>query len=92
MKHHLAPANGRVRACVALDIALDQLDVIKEGNEVRATAGRKVVEDSDFVSEAAESLHDVRADESSAPVTRTLMPKQRLGAAQFPPAGPFGRS
>jgi hypothetical protein len=46
-----------------LDIALDQLGVIKEGNEVRATAGRKVVADSDFVSEAAESLPDVRADE-----------------------------
>ena len=58
-------AHGVVDALVAAELALDDLDV--EALEVRAAAGREVVEHAHLVAPLEQRAHEVRADEAGAP-------------------------
>ena len=58
-KHGVAAADGVVDALVALDVALDDLDVVGERREVRAVPGREVVEDADVVADRAAAARRV---------------------------------
>ena len=60
----LGAANGVVHALVAAQLALDDLDV--EAGEVRAVAGREVVEHAHLVAALEQRPDEVRADEAGA--------------------------
>ncbi len=64
MVDDLDPADGVVHALVAPQLALDDLDV--EPLEVRAVAGREVVEHAHLVAALEQPAHEVRADEAGA--------------------------
>ena len=64
MEDQLGAADGVVDPLVALDVALDQLDVIGEVQEVLAPAGGEVVEHPDATSVAAEPVDKMGADEA----------------------------
>ena len=64
MVDDLAPADGVVHALVAAQLALDDLDV--EPVEVRAVAGREVVEHAHLVAALEQRANEVRADEAGA--------------------------
>ncbi len=66
MEDDLAAADGVVDALVALDVALDQLDVVAELGEVLAPAGGEVVEHAHLVAVVEQALDEVRADEPAA--------------------------
>ena len=66
MKDDLTPSNRGVHALIALDVALDQLDLVAEREQVRAIARREVVENPDLVALRAQMPRKVRADESAA--------------------------
>jgi hypothetical protein len=65
MKDDVAPSDRVMDALVALDVALDELDVPVEGGDVRPPAGREVVENPDAMPERGESRSKVGADEAS---------------------------
>jgi hypothetical protein len=67
MENHFALANRIVNPFVTLDIALDQLDLVERVGEVLTIAGRKVVENSDFMAVIDKAGNKVRANESGAP-------------------------
>ena len=62
MVDDLDAADGVVHALVAAQLALDDLDV--EPVEVRAAAGREVVEHAHVVAALEQRAHEVRADEA----------------------------
>ena len=64
MEDDLDAADGVVDALVAAELALDDLDV--EPVEVRARAGREVVEHAHLVAALEQRAHEVRADEAGA--------------------------
>jgi hypothetical protein len=51
---------------VAAQLALHDLDLLREVGKVRAVARREVVEDADVVATFGERAGEVRADEASA--------------------------
>ena len=61
----LAAGDRVVDTLVALDVALDELDVAVEGHDVRAPAGGEVVEDPDAMPERCEPCSEVGADEAA---------------------------
>src|SRR3954454_13933935 len=65
MRDHVAAAHGVVNALVALDVTLDDLDVVPDVEQVLATAGRKVVKNPDLVAVAEQSGSQMRPDESA---------------------------
>ena len=64
MEDDLDAAHGVVDPLVAAQLALDDLDA--EPVEVRARAGREVVEDAHLVAALEQRPHEVRADEAGA--------------------------
>ena len=64
MEHDLDPAHGVVHPLVRAQLSFDHLDV--EALEVRAVAGREVVEHAHVVPGVEQRAHEVRADEPAA--------------------------
>ena len=65
MEHDLDAARRSVHALVAPELALDDLDVVRELREVRAVAGGEVVEHADVVAALDQRADEVGADESA---------------------------
>ena len=63
MEDELAATDRIVDTFIALDIALDQLDVVGDGGEVLAAAGGEVVEHPHGVTVAEQAANEVGADE-----------------------------
>ena len=66
MEDQLAAANRRVHALIALDVALDELDLSVEIGEIPPVTRGEVVEDSHLTTIAEQPLDEVRADEAAA--------------------------
>jgi hypothetical protein len=66
MKDHLAALDGPMGPFVALDIALDQLDLGAELAQVLAMAGGEVIEDPDAITITYQAKREIRADEPTA--------------------------
>ena len=66
MEDELDAAHGVVDALVAAQLALDDLDVVLQAGEVRAVAGREVVEHANGVAALEQRADEVRADEAGA--------------------------
>ena len=64
MEGQLAAAHGVVDALVALQIPLDQLDLVEHVVEVPALAGGEVVENAHRVPVGQQSADQMRADEA----------------------------
>ena len=65
MEDQVASADGVVDALVALEVALDQLDLVDHALEVRAPAGGEVVEDPDGGPFAKQAPGEMGTDEPS---------------------------
>src|SRR3954451_24353215 len=89
MRHHVAVANGIVDSLVALDVPLDNLDVVADVEQVLAPPSCEVVKNPDFIALAQQAPREVGADET-APAChecphRTERTAPPLGSAQIEP-------
>ena len=66
MQDDLAAANRDIYPLEAVDVALDELDLVRDGKQVLAPPGRKVVKDAYLMPLPDESVDEVRSDESGA--------------------------
>jgi len=66
MEHDLDSARGGVYTLVAPQLAFHDLDLVGELGEVRAIAGREIVEDANFVAALDQGAGEVRPDEAPA--------------------------
>ena len=64
VEHDLAAGDGLADPLVALDVALDQLDVDAQAADVGAPAGGEVVEHADLVAVLEQMRREMRADEA----------------------------
>ncbi len=64
MENGLDALDGPPAGREVANVALDELDEVRDGGEVLPLPRREVVQDADFVPSRDEALDDVRADEA----------------------------
>jgi hypothetical protein len=67
VEHDFAPPNGVVNPLVALDVSLDELNVVGDVQEVLATPGGEIVYCANLVARGQQRIDEMRADETPAP-------------------------